>query len=766
MGKVVIPKHTADLSEIIAALKIYYEANGAWVTNTEHTQQLKGLIGADQYPSSYPKKAQFLTYYGFTEWNPVVDSERRITKRGKAFYEAYIGDDKEGIWATIADALEDMTFGRNNNGVGSSDSDIEPPCLLVRAILDLDYIVNREYSFLLWRLAEGGGNYNDVKEEIRSKRKLGLLDYPEECKQPAYSDLKIIVFFVRLEFLLESTSPDGKKCIVLNPAVKEKYGNRFANLKIYNVDKITPDAQNEDTFLMIENLEQTKEYTIDELGAILAEMYNKATTKSTAFHMFGIKYGSVIKKQGFTAVALITAAKLNDSYRAEVSKGLCLYDSLSANEFGVKFCAGKDRAEMRALDDPNRVKGGVNVLLYGVPGCGKSHEIRTKYCSDKKYMERVVFHPDYTYSDFVGQILPKTDGTTISYPFTEGPFTTILRKAIYDPEHMYYLVIEEINRGNAPAIFGEVFQLLDREDGTSEYGINNFDIAKCVYGIGKEEDEIKIPSNLTILATMNTADQNVFTLDTAFKRRWNMRNIENNIAACKHANNQICGTTVTWGFFATRINNLIIDIGEGNLSSEDNRLGAYFVKAADLPDERAFAEKILMYLWNDAFKYDRDKVFNPEYRTLEELLKGFYAVKFDVFLPHLGFDNIVSAMPATSTPSESEYLEGKNQDMINLYTSLRDNVLSACPDLEVGSTSSKSYLTFYAANHGKKSFANLHITSNRIRVFTKEPRDTALRSLGQNITGNYNYHFEISVDDDSDLRPVTEAIIDSYHQCI
>lgn len=92
---------------------------------------------------------------------------------------------------------------------------------------------------------------------------------------------------------------------------------------------------------------------------------------------------------------------------------------------------------------------------------------------------------------------------------------------------MYYLVIEEINRGNAPAIFGEVFQLLDREDGTSEYGINNFDIARCVYGAGMEEEEIKIPNNLTILATMNTADQNVFTLDTAFKRRWSLRNIEN-----------------------------------------------------------------------------------------------------------------------------------------------------------------------------------------------------------------------------------------------
>ena len=104
--------------------------------------------------------------------------------------------------------------------------------------------------------------------------------------------------------------------------------------------------------------------------------------------------------------------------------------------------------------------------------------------------------------------------------------------------------------------------------------------------------------------------------------------------------------------------------------------------------------------------------------------------------------------------------------MIQLYTTLRDNVLNACSDLEVDSTASKGYLIFYAASHGKKSFANLYITSNRIRVFTKEPLDTTLRSLGQNITGNYNYHFEISVDDSSDLKLVADAIIDSYHQCI
>ena len=675
MGKVVLPKHTADLKEIIAALKIYYEANGAWVTNTEHTRQLKGLIGGDQYPSSYPKKAQFLTYYGFTEWNPAVDSERRITSRGKVFYDAYIGNKKEVVWETIAEALENMTFGRNNNGVGSSDSDVEPPCLLVRAILDLDYLINREYSFLLWRLAEGGGNYTDVKEEIRNKRMLGVPDYPEDCKQPAYSDLKIILFLTRLDFLQESTAPDGKKCIVLNPAVKEKYGSRFANLKIYNVDKDT-------------------------------------------FHENGAQKGDG--------------------------------DFMTENAF----------------DDPKRTKGGTNILLYGVPGCGKSHEIKSKYCNDKKYMERVVFHPDYTYSDFVGQILPKTDGTVISYPFTAGPFTTILRKAICDPEHMYFLVIEEINRGNAPAIFGEVFQLLDREEGTSEYGINNFDIAKCVYGEGKEEEEIKIPSNLTILATMNTADQNVFTLDTAFKRRWSMRNIENNISACKHANHQICGTAVTWGLFATKINDLIIDIGEGNLSSEDNRLGAHFVKAEELCDEQRFAEKVLMYLWNDAFKYDHDKVFKPEYRTLEELLKGFYTHKFGIFASALGFDTIAVSSAVAGELSENEYLDNKNSEMIELYRTIRDLVQQQVPDLRTYTTGSKQYIGMGAEDIKRKSFAEFSLKKDFITIELEKPTDASLQSVGEELqyTGNHDHYFRVIVTKESNAKLIAAAIFDSYKQ--
>lgn len=285
--------------------------------------------------------------------------------------------------------------------------------------------------------------------------------------------------------------------------------------------------------------------------------------------------------------------------------------------------------------DKTRVIGGTNVLLYGVPGAGKSHEIQENYCSDPTRIERVVFHPDYTYSDFVGQILPKTENGQIKYIFTPGPFTRMLKKAWDDPENKYYLVIEEINRGNAPAIFGEIFQLLDRKDadshkykeseyGESEYGISNLEVAEAVYGKsdGNSEQEVRIPSNMWVLATMNTADQNIFTLDTAFQRRWNMRHIKNDVYAAEHAECKIEGSDIAWGDFASVINDMALSLNAGIASSEDKRLGAYFVKKSELSKEK-FAQKVLKYLWDDVFKMEREAVFLESFRSLDSVIDAF-----------------------------------------------------------------------------------------------------------------------------------------------
>jgi len=285
-------------------------------------------------------------------------------------------------------------------------------------------------------------------------------------------------------------------------------------------------------------------------------------------------------------------------------------------------------------DNYNRLLGGENIILYGVPGAGKSWTIKHEYCDDDDRMERLVFHPDYTYSDFVGQILPRLDEDgSVSYEFTPGPFTKLLRKAYTNPEKMFFLVIEEVNRGNAPSIFGDIFQLLDRnKDGKSEYEITNGDIAKIVYE--NENHKISIPSNMSILCTMNTSDQNVFTLDTAFQRRWSMRLIKNRFLGDtekQFAKTNILDTDVTWDKFFTEINKIILSKNIRMTSSEDKRLGTHFVAKEDLEyiegnnkQNSKFPEKVLKYLWDDAFKFTKEDIFDlDKVKSLEEVIELF-----------------------------------------------------------------------------------------------------------------------------------------------
>ncbi|MCL2014761.1 MAG: AAA family ATPase, partial [Defluviitaleaceae bacterium] len=290
-----------------------------------------------------------------------------------------------------------------------------------------------------------------------------------------------------------------------------------------------------------------------------------------------------------------------------------------------------------------RKTGGTNRLLYGIPGSGKSHQA-AQLCPNAAQMERVVFHPEYSYSDFVGQIMPIVDeNKRVYYGFTPGPFTRILQKAYNSPTAEFFLIIEELNRGNAPAIFGEIFQLLDRnEDGTSSYGITNAAIAEIVYE--NAEKLVFLPSNLHIVATMNTSDQNVFTLDTAFQRRWRMQLVENDVKTAAHASYKIPTTTITWEKFSTVINKFILENSTNLSSTEDKRLGAYFVTSQDLePSEsevyenfdffgentekaHRFAEKVLKYLWDDVFKFSRSTLFDTtKYPSLESVIKEFTA---------------------------------------------------------------------------------------------------------------------------------------------
>jgi len=292
-------------------------------------------------------------------------------------------------------------------------------------------------------------------------------------------------------------------------------------------------------------------------------------------------------------------------------------------------------------------------IYYGAPGTGKSHEI--KKLTKGKEVIRTTFHPDSDYSTFVGAYKPTTksvpiystygekavevkdaDGNPMTedrivYEFVEQAFLHAYIKAWKQfakaddgkAAEEVYLVIEEINRGNCAQIFGDLFQLLDRgEDGFSEYPIvadkdlqkqlakafadMPFLNAPAVCGMSAEEVAVKIrkgeilllPNNLFIWATMNTSDQSLFPIDSAFKRRWDWQYmpIANGNRDWRISAND---NEYDWWEFLEKINALI---GE-KTSSEDKKLGYYFCKAKDgVIDAKMFVGKVIFYLWNDVFK--------------------------------------------------------------------------------------------------------------------------------------------------------------------
>lgn len=328
-------------------------------------------------------------------------------------------------------------------------------------------------------------------------------------------------------------------------------------------------------------------------------------------------------------------------------------------------------------------KFSTNILLYGVPGCGKSYFVEQEYESqitNSQCKVRVVFHPDYTYSDFVGQIMPALEikneendeaEEKLTYKFVEGPFTRIMRVAKENPTEKCLLIIEELNRGNAPAIFGEVFQLLDRgDDGYSKYAIYNRDISKELYGKDHPNEPIKLPPNLTIIATMNTSDQNVFTMDTAFQRRWQMKHIPNRFygtesnplseATKNHVAKKIPASKISWGVFATTVNSKMGKASLGFAGTEDKSLGVYFATDKELDSRVLFAEKVLKYLWDDAFKMARNELFKDHDKSLSYVIEMFEEAEGD---------------PLKSVLSETLYKEmvDKQNELLEPYVDEEDN---------------------------------------------------------------------------------------------
>ena len=361
-------------------------------------------------------------------------------------------------------------------------------------------------------------------------------------------------------------------------------------------------------------------------------------------------------------------------------------------------------------------------IFYGAPGTGKSNEIKilTGEGKDgivfsKNFTFRTTFHPDFDYSTFVGAYKPiwNNDKEKIVYEFRPQTFLKAYVAAWTHPNENVALVIEEINRGNCAQIFGDIFQLLDREkNGLSKYPIESdidmkYFLSRALSGeieepwagiipardidcindyYSKHYDDafakiksgeiLTLPKNLSILATMNTSDQSLFPMDSAFKRRWEWQympivNANKNWVIHLADNYE----NIDWWEFLERINNVISDL----TTSEDKQLGYFFCQPdefvspepapdaePDLISAKRFVDKVIFYLWNDVFKdYAFDAKCCKDKDGKEVLFAKFYnedgkSVNFETlkqFFKQLEDDKkppIVVKKPSADTSKEEK----------------------------------------------------------------------------------------------------------------
>lgn len=300
-----------------------------------------------------------------------------------------------------------------------------------------------------------------------------------------------------------------------------------------------------------------------------------------------------------------------------------------------------------------------NRIIFGAPGTGKSFYLKNQahglLGEAEDSIERVTFHPDYTYSQFVGSYKPTMDGDDIRYEFVPGPFMRVyinaLKSARSDNPKPHLLIIEEINRARVAGVFGDIFQLLDRDsDGVSEYEIHASEdvrkyLANELGGKSTDYSSIKIPNNMFILATMNSADQGVFPLDTAFKRRWSFEYLgidDGEDKLPKESKFKIAETIIDWKKLRKAIN-LKMSSSDFNIN-EDKLIGPFFLSPKLIETDEdgfiikqekfieVFKSKVLMYLYEDAVKQRRNQFFsNCESSRYSSVCKAFDDVGLNIF---------------------------------------------------------------------------------------------------------------------------------------
>ena len=468
--------------------------------------------------------------------------------------------------------------------------------------------------------------------------------------------------------------------IYLSTAIDDQYEGIRANYKLYPVMflyKILIEigrntGEYSITLNEYEYLVETTENYEDYLQTLFyIKLYRENTEIDSQFvKKLGTKFDNRFKqaiKQLPTLIFEDNKIYLNPKYLNEITKKLFYFDKKSKKaNLGIYFDflgSTKPLIEFNEEEDnmpetkpftelnykplsKEKKYHAYNRIIFGAAGTGKSFQLKQESTDGNHFanIERVTFHPDYSYGQFVGNYKPVSDDEgRIRYEYVPGPFMRTLVKALEsgkngDSAEKFLLIVEEINRAKVAAVFGDMFQLLDRTDeGDSVYEIQASEdvrryLARELGGTKENYTSIKIPNNMYIWATMNSADQGVFPMDTAFKRRWEFTYLSINANEKKIAIEDLPiingdAKIIKWNILRKSINNMLLKECKVN---EDKLLGPFFISGEvfknvckenlDKKNEdeqkklndaffEAFNSKVLMYLFEDAGKMHQKKLF-------------------------------------------------------------------------------------------------------------------------------------------------------------
>lgn len=627
-NKINLPTNTTDIQMFVKYLRAIDE-KGIVAKNDEQALFADVKISGSRKDVSEPKRdthtKQTLSLFGLIDI--LDDGAFSVSDLGKELIAYYNAPNNHSEEKRVALMLK--VFMRWVVNDDQFNRYMHPGYLIVKLLCDEDlnyYFTNHEFAnFVMNEKYISDSQYDEIKTDILAFRAgTGISEFVAQSKAGTFLSTLVGNWNI---FKSDEVAPT---------AAQMRLADRYFSQYLTSSDDITEDTEDIENSEVEISLPNTTELTASQRNAY------------SAYH--------TIKKYSLIGIA---------SYISHLY--LYLQEGTEIVDYKSFFTNNFQEWEYKKEGSQH-----IQRIYYGAPGTGKSYKIKNEIIPSGCPSYRVTFYSDYYYSDFVGGLRPAKGENGVEYRFEPGPFAKALLDSFSKPT---YLIIEEINRGNAAAIFGDIFQLLDRKGSRSDYSITNHDLYQYLVENGVkvllEKDKVYLPENLNIICTMNTADQNVFVLDTAFKRRFKMEYVPINfnsyykdgvlqesckgyVENCKIFNDVsyeqdlkvimspelfrkvekvISNPSRNWPTFAAYVNAKIDAINSIEQKiSEDKKLGPFFVDPDELEDRKLFADKVLYYLKQDVFKYE-DNILDESYEDLYDNVVNKGADIFGIFDP-------------------------------------------------------------------------------------------------------------------------------------